>query len=152
MKCVVGYEGLYKIAEDGTIHNSISGRTVKHSRSNFGYSVVGLRKDGVARQFGVHRLVATTYIHKEYDHYEVNHIDGNKQNNHVSNLEWVSRQDNLRHASETGLKRKVKPELAKKIREEYNEYKNKSFIARKYGLSRNTVKDVIDKTGTYVGS
>lgn len=67
-------------------------------------------------KFAVHRLVATTFIsNTDPKKIFVNHIDGNKQNNHVSNLEWVTTQENNIHAYQTGLRPDNKRVLAKDI-------------------------------------
>lgn len=52
----------------------------------------------------VHREVALAFIPNPYNLPEVNHIDGDKHNNHVSNLEWVTHQQNVQHSFDTGLK------------------------------------------------
>ena len=56
------------------------------------------------KTFTIHKLVASNYIDNQYNKPQVNHIDGNKSNNHVSNLEWVTQSENIRHAINTGLK------------------------------------------------
>lgn len=61
-----------------------------------GYIQVHLYKNGVRHNKYVHRLMATTWL-GEYEHLEVNHIDLDKHNNDISNLEWVTRQDNIAH-------------------------------------------------------
>lgn len=74
-----------------------------------GYKSVGLRiyENGVSKQtiYKIHRLVATYFIKNPYNKPVVNHIDGNKQNNIVSNLEWVTTQENTRHAYNVGLEK-----------------------------------------------
>ena len=67
------------------------------------YMQVELCQDGVQKTFQVNRLVAETFIPNPDNLPEVNHIDGRKLNNHVSNLEWVTHQSNMRHAVDTGL-------------------------------------------------
>jgi hypothetical protein len=60
-------------------------------------------RDGKARFLKVHRMVAIAFIPNPYGLSDVNHIDGNRFNNRVNNLEWLSRADNIRHGFETGL-------------------------------------------------
>lgn len=68
-----------------------------------GYSYVGLSKEGKVKYFKVHQLVAKAFIPNEGKYNEVNHKDGNKNNNDVSNLEWCTHRYNMQHAVRTGL-------------------------------------------------
>ncbi len=105
-KPVPGYEGLYEASDFGRIRNverldsinhRIKSRVMVASKDK--YEKVNLRKDGVMRRFRVHRLIAITFIGPAQDgKNEVNHKDGDKFNNHVSNLEWVNRSANVMHA------------------------------------------------------
>ena len=61
-------------------------------------------KNGYRQSIKIHRLIALAYCPNPNGHKEVNHKDGNKLNNHASNLEWVSRSENLRHAHALGLR------------------------------------------------
>ncbi|MDP4224837.1 MAG: HNH endonuclease [Bacteroidota bacterium] len=67
------------------------------------YNCVKLIKDGKRNSFYIHRLVAETYIPNPNNLPEVNHKDGNKDNNHISNLEWTNHKDNINHARENGF-------------------------------------------------
>ena len=69
------------------------------------YLFVYLYKDGKGQNFRVHRLVAQLFVPNPSNKPQVNHIDGNKLNNHVSNLEWVTNSENMRHAVDTGLQK-----------------------------------------------
>lgn len=113
VKQVPGYSA-YTITEDGkTITNTITGRVLKlHPQRNTkgvpsGYLYTSLMPDNAYKRVfqGVHRVVALTFlgpppIGKPW----VNHKDGNKANNHVSNLEWTSISENIQHAHDTGLR------------------------------------------------
>ena len=72
-------------------------------RSNFERLRVSLCEEGKRFYFLVHRLVAQTFIPNPENKPQVNHIDGNPLNNHVSNLEWSTQSENLKHAFATGL-------------------------------------------------
>ena len=71
--------------------------------NGWGYLEIWLTIDGKQIRKLVHRLVAKEFIPNPLDKPEVNHIDGNKQNNRVDNLEWVTGSENKRHAFLTGL-------------------------------------------------
>lgn len=71
---------------------------------NSGYLKVGLSVDGIHKYYLVHRLVAQAFIPNPNNLPQVNHIDGNKLNNHVDNLEWVSSYENQQHAVKNGLR------------------------------------------------
>lgn len=113
---IKGYEGLYEISNRGNIKRC--GRLLKLSAWNK-YKVIRLRKDGNSKTQYVHRLVAQTFIPNPENKGYVNHIDCNKMNNSIENLEWCTRQENERHAWEHGCKEKIRDcarENAKKAR------------------------------------
>jgi hypothetical protein len=94
--------GYYLIGSDGTIKNR-----QKHLKTyiiNSGYVAIKLTAGGDRKHRLVHRLVAQAFIPNPDEKKEVNHIDGNKLNNNVYNLEWVSSSENKRHALDNGLK------------------------------------------------
>jgi hypothetical protein len=70
---------------------------------NSGYKIVNLKVDGKQHNHLVHRLVAASFVPNPENKKFVNHIDGNKLNNEVSNLEWCTRSENMKHANEIGL-------------------------------------------------
>lgn len=93
----------YEIFEDGQIFSHLTNKFLSPQKKGRGYLGVFLRVDGKTLQRYVHRLVAEKYIPNPDNLPEVNHIDGDVTNNHVSNLEWCSRQGNVDHAVATGL-------------------------------------------------
>lgn len=105
-KFIPGYENCYLINEKGDIkgiHFHGKERILKSHLSRRGYLRVKLQKDGEKLSTGIHRLVALTFIPNPENKPEVNHKDGNKLNNHVFNLEWVTTKENVCHAWKTGL-------------------------------------------------
>lgn len=68
-----------------------------------GYAVVRIQHNKVIKSFIVHRLVASYFIEKIPGKNVVNHIDGNKKNNHFKNLEWMTREENQKHANDNNL-------------------------------------------------
>ena len=95
----------YMVSNTGRVRRNGSEKDCS-TKDRHGYLSVDLYKDGERMTRGIHRLVAEAFIPNPYDKPEVNHKDGNKHNNCVSNLEWVTKKENCRHAWNMGL---VKP-------------------------------------------
>ena len=91
---------------------------MKPSRSSSGYLHVQLYIDGKSFTKLIHQLVAEAFIENPDNKPDVNHIDGNKLNNNVSNLEWVTKSENIRHSLRTGLR--VPPMLGVKGKDNPN--------------------------------
>lgn len=80
------------------------GRMAKPWDNGIGYMAIGLTTLGKSVNLYVHRMVLQTFEpHKNFEKMEVNHIDGDKSNNRLENLEWVTSKENIRHAWDTGL-------------------------------------------------
>ncbi len=100
-KPIEGYSN-YMISDEGKIRNV--NRTSRHSvREKGGYFVTDLYKNGKRKTARVHRLVAEAFIPNPENKPEVNHLNGNKKDNRVLNLEWTTKQENMRHAAANGL-------------------------------------------------
>lgn len=114
-KDVQGYEGYYQVSNLGRVKNlerkipsgycmrTIPERVLKNNVNEFGYLYVILYKDTKPKKHKIHRLVANAFIDNPESKRCVNHIDGNKQNNCVENLEWATHSENMKHASEKNL-------------------------------------------------
>lgn len=103
-KPIEGYEGNYEISNYGSVRNVISGRELKALPLRKGYLSVNLSKNGKVKRFTIHRLVAKHFLYvTDPDSMVVNHINGNKQDNNLGNLEWTTIKMNTIHAVETGL-------------------------------------------------
>lgn len=94
-KCIDGYEGLYQISNFGNVKKE--GRFLFPSQAN-GYLNIALHKNKKSQNKAIHQLVASAFIKNPYKRKEVNHKDGNRSNNYVDNLEWVSHSDNILHS------------------------------------------------------
>lgn len=105
-----GYENIYKISCYGTIINVKTHRILTPKYDKYGYLKVGLTKDGKQKYKFIHRLVAETFIPNPDNYPIVNHINGDKTNNHIDNLEWCTQQYNIKHAYRNGLKKGVSAE------------------------------------------
>ena len=103
MKDVVGYEGRYGVDADGNVWSHLKNRMLLGSIAQVGYRYVSLRKNGTTKVSLVHRLVAEAFIKNPAGRRTVNHIDGDKQNNAVGNLEWATDSEQQWHALSTGL-------------------------------------------------
>lgn len=106
MKDVQGYEGHYCVDELGNIYSVKRGkaRRLRPFLNSRGYPTVSLCVNGKESYKTVHRLVATAFIPNRDNLPQVNHINGDKTDNRIENLEWVTAGDNQRHAYATGLK------------------------------------------------
>lgn len=103
-KNIKNYEGLYQVSNIGRIKSFKRNESIMQPNDNGkGYLQVGLSKNGKRSYFKIHRLVAEAFIPNPYSKPEVNHIDGNKQNNTVENLEWCTTKENCQHRQKTGL-------------------------------------------------
>lgn len=116
MKPVEGYEDKYLISEEGKVFSLISNRFLKGTVNSNGYLVVQLCKGKRVeqKQFLIHRLVAQAFLKKDKERIYVNHKDGNKQNAHVSNLEWCSSSENELHSYKVLKKKPSTPMLNRK--------------------------------------
>lgn len=101
-KTIKGYEN-YTISDTGEVLNTTTNKILKGSIGEGGYRYFRLSKDGKKTMYYAHRLVAEAFLENPNGLPVVNHKDGNKLNNAVSNLEWVSYSDNIKHAHANGL-------------------------------------------------
>lgn len=115
-KAIKGYEGLYEISNFGRVKslpkmkglNTPWPETIMSPNDNGrGYKCVRLSKESNKKGYYLHRLVAQHFITNPnpYIYDEINHKDGDKSNNHISNLEWSNRRMNEQHARQSGLKK-----------------------------------------------
>jgi hypothetical protein len=152
---VNGYEGLYKISNSGRVWSVKR----KMFRSLFvgkdGYLRVHFNVPGKRKHFLIHRLVAYHFIgNPSNETFEVNHIDGNKRNNHWENLEWCTRSENLKHAFLLGLKdakgeSHPRSKLSEKqVREIRIRKENGSMgieLAKEYGVSASVISAIVTR-------
>lgn len=128
-KNVPEFNGIYQISNLGRLKSFKeikSGRILSNINRQGGYLSVVLQYKGFIRYTRIHRLVAETFISNPDNKPEVNHIDGNKQNNCVDNLEWVTRKENAAHA------RKHNPNILRGMNR-YNQFIRPKNI-RQYSL------------------
>ena len=102
-KDIQGYEEKYQISNIGRIKNKINNRLLRPRVGTYGYYKVNLYKNKKVKTIEIHRLVAEAFIENPESKSEVNHIDGNKLNNNITNLEWVTHKENINNAWRTKL-------------------------------------------------
>lgn len=112
-KDIEGYKGLYKISNIGRVRSkeryNLRGKLIKSKIrkpfiNNNGYLRVNLSKKNLTKNYSLHRLVALHFISNPDNKEQVNHIDGNKQNNCINNLEWVTASENMKHSYDIGIR------------------------------------------------
>lgn len=100
MKPIEGYEGLYEISEEGVIRNLTNGNILHGNINSYGYRVIRLYKNSKPRDHKLHQLLAKAFIPNPNNYRCINHIDGDKLNNSLDNLERCNHTLNARHARE----------------------------------------------------
>jgi hypothetical protein len=168
-KDIPGYEGFYQASNLGRIKSlariecrksgasyQIRERILSTPLNTNGYPNVNLCMRGERRLWRVHRLIALAFLSSHYplSHNEINHINGNKTDNRVENLERCSRSENGKHAHATGLNRGVKGHnhpmakltnaQAEEIRKKYSPFKyTMQMLAKEYGISDSNICGII---------
>lgn len=170
-KPVKGYEGLYEVSslgrikslskrvDSGKCHRSYPEKILKPGKDSKGYLRVVLSDyNHKSHTYKLHRLVAEAFIPNPKKLPEVNHIDGNKANDSVDNLEWIGRSDNLKHAYKNALKSvKGAKNPAAKLTAEQVVFIKAHFIPRdneygcvplskKFNVHRKTISRVVNGT------
>jgi predicted DNA-binding protein (UPF0251 family) len=160
-RAAVGFEGVYEISSSGRVRRVLqksgtqAGRILKPQyRDPGGYPSVVLYFEQKGRFRFLHHLVAEAFLGPRPPGKEINHKDGNKRNPNVLNLEYVSPSQNRKHAVDTGLLyvpperrargqkigvSKLDPEKIDAIRREHIEGTHVITLARRYGVSRQTI-------------
>ena len=155
---VVGYEGFYQVSSYGRV-KSLRGRKEKFLSidiNNACYAKVLLSKNGQSKTLLVHRLVAAAFIPNVDNKPQVNHKNGNKFDNRVENLEWVTCSENTQHAYNMGLAktlRGVNNGAAKLTSEQISEIRSSCIIgdkdfglrslAKKFKVSEHTIYRIV---------
>lgn len=103
LRAIPGYQGLYGVTQDGRVWSYARGEWKKPWVTRQGYLRVNLYCHRVTDSQQAHRLVALAWLPNPDGLPMINHKDGDKQHNHVSNLEWCTSSHNNRHAIRTGL-------------------------------------------------
>ena len=162
-KPIPGYEGIYSASNTGLIKSETSrqqwksGRILKNLVHKGGYLKLRLWKNSRYKHFLVHRLIALTFLGPCPPKHEVNHKDGNKANNFINNLEYVTPKENTNHAVRSGLfndrkgEKSVRSKLTNKqvieIRKKHIPYKYSTVkIAKEFNVCPSTIGSIIRYT------
>lgn len=158
-KDIEGYEGHYQVSNTGEVRSlpraveyakgythRNDGRILTKVRHDNGrghaYYTVSLSKDNKVRQWRIHILVANAFIRNPEHKPQVNHIDGDKFNNNVANLEWVTARENKLHAVYTGLDIPTYGIKPVRCLNNGKTYRSASEAARQLGLNDSSVAHV----------
>ena len=147
-KKVVNFEDFYEVSDEGRIRNIKTGRVLKGSVHSSGYIYVTFNIGNNVYSNRVHRLVALAFLSKKKSSDEVvNHKNGNKKDNSLANLEWMSHKENAIHSRKTGLnKTKLSREDVYLIRERFETgVNNKKELARLFGVTESNINSVVKK-------
>ena len=166
-KDVKNFEGIYQVSNTGMVRtvsrtyiskigrlHSVIGKVRILYVSNIGYELITLYKNGVGLTHKIHRMVATAFLNNPNNLPQVNHMDGNKQNNNVGNLEWCSAYDNIAHAERTGLRHSkgegnsfYNKKHTKETRQLLSELKGTLILDTHTGIYYNSIKDAAETHG-----
>ena len=146
----------YVFYEDGRIWSEPKGKSnpkgkfLKHTSQHHGYTVVSIVERGEKKQRSLHKLMATAFIPNPKKLPQINHINGNKKDNRLSNLEWCSAKQNTQHAERIGLRRhldggenntraKLTNTQAREIKRLVSEGISQMEISRTFGVCQSVV-------------
>lgn len=151
-KDIKGYEGKYKISNYGDVvslprfknnHSKLQEvpmkKISKYTNKRNGYVYVYLCNDGKYKNIRLHRLVAETFIDNPNNYNQVNHKDGNKQNNRVDNLEWCNCSYNIKDM----YKRNKKYEKDNEIIQKYKELKSCNKVSKIFNMSGENIRQIL---------
>jgi hypothetical protein len=162
-KAIKGYEGHYEVSNLGRVRSldrTITtvrgprvkrGRIIKFQLAGRGYPKVELQLVGCVQTVYIHQLVAYAFVGVRPSGWEINHKDGNKLNNCSSNLEYLTRSNNQKHANDIGLKSDrgegnavsvLKNEDVLEIRRLVGLGHTQVSVAKKFGVSFQHVSDI----------
>ncbi len=168
---VKDFEGAYQVSSFGNVRSIdkiartyngglrlYKGRILVKKVGSLGkYHCVDLSNYGKGKRFGIHRLVAENFIPNPENKAEVNHKDGNTFNNHIDNLEWVTRSENIRHSFKNPLRKKgtaprdkihltkIKTHQIPEIIRLYRENVGYRYIAEKFNMSISGLEKIVAK-------
>lgn|SRR5574343_57389 len=143
-KIIDNYNDVYEVSNFGRVKNKVTNRILSQFLINSGYYCVSLHKNKKAKNHTTHSLVAESFIGKKPLGMEVCHLDGNKINNHFSNIKYVTHKENCSHrkihgTEHLGEKRAVSKLKNKEVLCIYNSKETQDSIAKKFNVTRSLI-------------
>lgn len=141
----------YLISRSGDVLKIKTGQLMTPNISPYNYVIVGMTVNNDAKGYRLHRLLAMVFVgrpsrhlNKKFNELHVNHIDGNKTNNAIENLEWCTNEENVKHAWVHSLTNCEKPVLVRNIiTNEITELRSARELCRRYDISENYVSELL---------
>ncbi len=137
------------VFEDGRVFSFQRNIFLAQKLDRYGYWIVRISKNKVRKSIKVHRIVAMAFLDNPNNYPIVNHKDGNKENNHTSNLEWCTVKQNNQHAVDIGLRTKFNNNCKlseadlPKIIKRHESGESQLLIAKSYGVSQGAISNII---------
>lgn len=136
-KVINGFEN-YSVSSYGNVRNNKTGRILKQHIKKEGYHQLQMGRNTMPQY--VHRLVAMTFIHRDCESKQVDHIDGNKSNNHVGNLRWVTASENAYgYGYKQRNKNKQKPIIATHSNGTVLEFESRNATAEYFKCNKSLI-------------
>lgn len=149
-KDIKGYEGLYEVSNYGKVRRLTSGRMRTPVSNTYGYYNIYLCKNGKQKYFSAAYLVISTFVRERPDGYHINHIDFNRKNNYVENLEYLTPSENSKYSWKHGRLAKITGENHRsnklsikdviQIRKDKLSGQSTLFISKKFKVSNTNIK------------
>lgn len=157
-KIIDGYNNAYQISNLGnvrSIHKSKKILKTDKDDPDRYVSVTLYLSVGKRKKEKIHRLIAKAFIPNPENKSQVNHINGNKKDNSIENLEWVTPSENVIHSYKTGLQKptrgtdscraKLTEENIINIRKEWDDEKQLPYLSNKYGVAKTTIHAIVKR-------